>query len=504
MTEIKTATSKGIAKNILYSSSTWILPLGLSFLTTPVIVRSLGNEDYGIYALVLGFIAYSFNFNIGRALTKYVAEYRASGENEKIRDVISATFFINIMIGLTGLAIIGLSANWLVVDVFKIEPASQTKTVYALYLSGFIIFFTMMAQVFTAILHGIQRFDVFSKIFNVYNFFLIGGNLLLALSGFKLIGLLTWNLLITFPTCFVIMISVKKLLPEFGIGLGFKRGTLKLVLNYSWGVIVYQILANVLLLFERSWITRSLGAESLTFYVVPMMLAVYMHGFISSLMMVVFPLASELKDDKAKLLRLYLQATKIVTFLTIFLSLTLMAESRTFLTLWMNPNFAENSSNLLVLHTITFGLSAISIISWYMTDGLGYPNYNCLVFVICFIISITGMVWLTKDFGNIGIASARLAGFGTIFLSIFYVEHWFFKRVQFRFWMKLIASLGFAALIAGLVEKLLIQNLPLNWIVFVGSVISGGLVYSGVLWLTGFISEEEKQLFRRLIKKNSE
>lgn len=504
MTVNQTATGKSIAKNILYSSSTWILPLGLSFLATPVIVRSLGNEDYGIYALVLGFIAYSFNFNIGRALTKYIAEYRVRGEKEKIRDVISATFFVNITIGLIGLAIIWFSADSLVKNVFKIEPVSQTKTVYALYLSGFIIFFTMLSQVFSAILQGIQRYDVFSKIFNIYNFFLIGGNLLLALNGYKLNTLLGWNLLIAVPTSLVILISAKKLLPEFGIGLGFKRETLKLVLNYSWGVVAYQILANVLLLFERSWITRNLGAESLTFYVVPMMLAVYMHGFISSLMMVIFPLASELKDDREKLLRLYLKATKIVALLVVFFSLTLIVESKTFLTLWMNADFAENSSTLLILHTLTFGISAIGVISWYMMDGLGYPNYNCLVFVVCFIISISGMVWLTVEYGNIGIAAARLAGFATIFLSVFFVEKWFFKRVQLKFWLKLIGSLAISGIAAASVEKLLIQNLPVNWLVFIISVISGGLVYGSILWLLGFITDEEKQIFRGIIKKNSE
>ena len=63
--------------------STWFLPLGLSFFATPIIVKALGDEDYGIYALVLGFIGYSFNFGIGRAITKYIAEYRASGETRE-------------------------------------------------------------------------------------------------------------------------------------------------------------------------------------------------------------------------------------------------------------------------------------------------------------------------------------------------------------------------------------------------------------------------------------
>src|SRR5450755_176556 len=101
-TNTKGQTGKSIIRNVFYGSLTWLLPLGLSFVATPVIVRTLGNKDYGIYALVLGFIGYSFTFSFGRAITKYIAEYRITGESEKIRDVISASFFINLVVGLIG------------------------------------------------------------------------------------------------------------------------------------------------------------------------------------------------------------------------------------------------------------------------------------------------------------------------------------------------------------------------------------------------------------------
>jgi O-antigen/teichoic acid export membrane protein len=494
-------TSKSIVRNIFYGFLTWILPLGLSFVATPIIVRALGNEDYGIYALVLGFIGYSFTFSIGRAITKYIAEYRANGETEKIRDIISATFFINITVGLIGVLIICLSANWLVRDVFKIAPEIQNKTILAMYLASAIIFLTMLTQVFNAVLQGIQRFDVYSKIYNANSFALLLGNLALAYFGYGLLALLIWNLLIICIFCAVFAVSAKKLLPEFGISFRFKRESLKLVLHYSLGIIGYQIAANVLLLFERGWITRQLGAESLTYYVVPMSLGMYIHGFVSSLMLVIFPLASELKNEKEKLLRLYTKATKIVSLLVVFLGTTLIVENRFFLFLWMGENFAEKSSELLVLHTITFGLAAILTVSWQMTEGLGFPNYNFAVFAICLVVSVALMLVLTKDFGNVGIASARLAGFATIFFSIFYVEKWFFGKVQVGFWLRLTGILAVGAVFAALAESLIINYLPISWLTFVLSAACGGLVYCAALWLLDFIDADEKILIRGILKR---
>src|SRR5215204_2409922 len=243
--------SKSIVRNSIYGFSTWLLPLILSFVATPVIVRALGHEDYGIYALVLGFIAYSFNFNVGRAITKYVAEYRASGSSDKIAEVISATLFINLGLGALGLVVIFAAANPLVTQILKIPTEAQVKTVDALYVAALTIFFLMLNQVFNAILQGLHRFDVYAKILNLNNILTISGNLLLALKGFGLLALLGWNLLITAGAAILAAGFAKRLLPEFSLSMKFRRATLRLVFKYSSGVIAYQILANILLLFER-------------------------------------------------------------------------------------------------------------------------------------------------------------------------------------------------------------------------------------------------------------
>jgi O-antigen/teichoic acid export membrane protein len=273
------------------------------------------------------------------------------------------------------------------------------------------------------------------------------------------------------------------------------------VMRYSVGIIGYQILANLLLLFERGWITRQLGAESLTYYVIPMSLGMYIHGFISSLMLVIFPLASELKNEKEKLLRLYTKATKIVSLLVVFLGTTLIVSNKVFLTIWVGENFAKNSSDLLILHTITFGLAAILTISWQMTEGLGFPNYNFAVFGICLTVSIVLMFVLTPNYGNLGVASARLAGFAAIFFSIFYVEKWFFGKIQTRLWLRLIGILGAAAIFAALIETLIIKNLSVNWFSFILSTFCGGLAYCLTLWLLKFVTADEKILIRGILNR---
>ena len=214
-----------------------------------------------------------------------------------------------------------------------------------------------------------------------------------------------------------------------------------MVLKYSASIVSYQILGNFLMLFERGWITRFLGAENLTYYVVPMSLSFYIHGFVSSIILMVFPLASELRDNREKLLRLYQKASKIVCFFVFYLATLLIVNSHLFITLWMkDADFAEKTYFLLILHTITFSLVSIQAVSWQMTEGLGYPSYNTFIFVLCLIINVGVIVAVTENYGNTGIAFGRLIASGLTFFSVFYVERWFFKAVQFRFWRRRLAA----------------------------------------------------------------
>lgn len=497
--EIKRQNVGSVVRNVIYGSMTWLLPLGLSFAATPIIVKSLGNNDYGIYALVLGFIGYSFTFSLGRPITKYIAEYRVSGESEKIREVISASLFLNFLFGIFAVAVICGLANWLVHSVFRIEEAAQERTIHAFYIASAIIFMSMLNQVLGSVIQGVQRFDVYSKVTTASSFSLIAGNLLLAYFGFGLTALLYWNLGTLTLFCLVLAVAAKRLLPEFGLSIRFSRSTLQMVLGYSTWNIVYQLFANVLLLFERGWITQRLGADELTHYVVPMALAMQLQAFISSLVLVIFPLASELKDENDKLLALYLKATKAISFIVVFAVASAVVQSSVFLELWMGTEFAARSSTIMITQMACFGLISIMSIAWQMTEGLGHPRFNAFSIALSTTIGVTLMIVFIGEYGAVGVAVARFTGFVVVSLSVFYVEKWFFGRIQTRFWLRLTGSLGFAAIVAVAIEYGISTALPEKWPALVLSVAAGGIAYCIVLWFLEFISADEKLLVKRLV-----
>ncbi len=124
-----------LPRNVLFGFLSWLLPLGFTFLLTPLIVHGLGAEAYGLYALVMGFVAYSFTFNVGRAITRYVALYRASGETERLSEVLSSTLMLNLVVGGMCAGSLALASNWLVKSVLKISANQQANARLALYMA---------------------------------------------------------------------------------------------------------------------------------------------------------------------------------------------------------------------------------------------------------------------------------------------------------------------------------------------------------------------------------
>jgi O-antigen/teichoic acid export membrane protein len=490
-----------ILRNIVYGFSTWILPLFLGLFVTRVVVRALGNDDYGIYALVTGFIAYSFNFSVGRAITRYLAAYRAAGETEKVRSVISATAFVTFLVALVGFVTIFALSSWLVTTVFEIEPANQAKAITALRISAATILALMLTQIATAILQGLHRFDVFSKIQNANSIVMMLGNLYLAYNGYGLVALLYWNLAAAALTCLFAFFSAKRLLPELSFGLDFGRDIVSMVVRYSSGVVGYQIAANAFFLFERSWIIAKFGAETLTFYVIPMTIGIYMHGFVASLSMVLFPLASELDSDRERLLRLYRAASKSIIFIVVIISITLIVEGRLFLTLWMGPQFGDRSAGLLTVHTIAFGLTALAIVSFQTAEGLGHPGFNFRNTVIGILVALPFLLWLSDSMGSMGVAISRLIVFTIQFAAIFDLERRWLGGIQREFWLGNLLRFGAAALTAAGIEWFLMTSLNPGWAAFILATGAGCIGYSVVSWLAGVISDDDRRLIRRLYQR---
>jgi len=491
-----------LVKNALFSSISWFLPMVLTVLGTPIMVKGLGYEQYGLYSLILGFIGYSFTFGIGRVVTKYVSEYKSLNRTDEISEIISTTFWFTLFISLIGCFLIIGFAKVIVRDLLQVGSQFEITAIYGLYTASGSIGFMMVGQVFQAVLQGIHRFDKVSTLITINGFLLTIGNIVWVIWGGGLSGILIWNLFVAAINCILYFVTAKVYLPEFKIRPVFKKETVKLILNYSSGLLSYQIFSNIILIFERSWITRTLGAENLTYYVVPMTMALYLHAFISTVILVIFPVFSELQNQPQKLRQLYQRATKIVFLSIAFAVLTIIWSRNLFLGIWINQEFAEKSSLILMFHTLSFSIYGLLIVIWQLAEGFGKPRFNARISFIWLILSIPLMIFLSIDYGIIGVAVSRFAANFVTLPFIFIGEKHFLGEINWDFWKNFGLKISVVIILTSILEIIVFNHLNASWITLILGGILGFVGFVLAVIVTKLLTTDEIGLLKNLLKLN--
>ena len=175
---------RGFLVNTFFSLISWLFPLCLAFVATPIIVKALGNELYGIYALFLGFLSFAFTTGVGRVAAKYIPEYRVSGDSAALAETISATLWLSISIGIVQAVILASATAFLVTDILLIEPGLRDIAITSLYLASGAGLVMMVSQVFQSALHGQHRFDSYAFLTNLNGLLLAGGNIFLVWNAY--------------------------------------------------------------------------------------------------------------------------------------------------------------------------------------------------------------------------------------------------------------------------------------------------------------------------------
>ncbi len=498
----KISVSKRAAKNAFYGFVGWFIPAVLSFIATRILVLELGVEDYGIYSLIQGFIAYLFVFNTARVVTKYVAASRVE-EIEKINRIVSATFFVNLLLSVIICAVILATSEWLVSDILRIENQKK-QAVAGFYIMGFSVFFWMLGQPFIAVVQGVQRFDIYSRLVNFVSFVFIVGSIALVILGKGIISLLVWNLVTVFLLNFSFCFAAKKMVPEIIPMQAPDFFSLREVFRYGGFNLGYHLLANSLFFFERSWIVRHFGSEGMSYYAVPMNVAIQIHFFVTSFGQIVFPMTSEFRGDLKKVKKLYTKAVKICFLVIGFLCSFFVLQADNFLSFWINEDFSRNSRTILVVHVLTYCLIALIGIAWQMFEGLGKPHFNFFSYAVSFAFGLCLMIILSQSYGVLGVALGRFAGTFVLFMCVTYLEKKIFKdlsvaKLWFILFLKMAIIIFFLALLGEIIRILGLVNSTFGELVL--SVFLFVCVYPVLLFCLRLITQDEKDLFRNLLAR---
>jgi O-antigen/teichoic acid export membrane protein len=488
-----------LISNSVYSIFGWGIPLCLTFFATPIIIKGLGNENFGIYSIGLGFLNGVFSTGIGKVSAKYIPEFRSAGSNAEIGQTISATLIITLVVGLIQAGTLALIAPWIVSDVLLIDAGSQPVVIKVLYLTSIGGLAVMIGQVFYFILHGTHRFEIYAWVTILNGLLLNTGNIFLVLSGFGVVSLMAWNSFAVATVGSIAFWQARRQLPESRFTVSISRRFFSIVLAYAGSIITYQALTSIMIVFERTWIVRNFGTEALAFYSIAILLAWYMHGFLASSMQAVFPAVNELIHDRQRLTILYQRATKYVFVGTVFIATQYVINGKIFLGLWINIEFADRSYPLLVILSFAIGLNAVGLVAWLLAEAFRAPGINAFSSALWLAGTIPGMI-AGISLGLEGIAYARLGGILLTLPLISYVERRFLGKIFAGYWLTLVLRTLIPIALTVITVILAFSAFEANWVVLLVRIFGGTVAFAAGLLVTGLLTRGEITLLLESVR----
>lgn len=392
--------------NVLWNWSAVVVNIFTALILSPFIIRRLGDENYGLWALTVSLAEYYWIVDLGfrSATLKYSAHYRALGEDDSINEIVNTALFYSACIGPA--LVIGnyFGAPYLSKLMHVTNPLfpKLLMIVVGAWVLG------SLFNVFSSCLEGFQRFDLINKIYLSGTAVRSFGTAALLLLGY---GVLQMAMIVLVAQALVHLLSFLAFRHVFR-PLRFSRrfvklSALKTMLSYGGHSVVASLAQRVLNQGAPLMIGSLLPTRFVGYYAAPSRLLDYTVEGIGRVGMVTNPNAAEMVAKKASggLVQLSIITNRYSLALFLPLTIFLSVYGPPLLGVWISPQFGANCAGVLLalLAGITIG-QAGQYNSGSILYGMGRHQVYARALVVEAALVLGGIALVVKPFGIVGVA----------------------------------------------------------------------------------------------------
>jgi O-antigen/teichoic acid export membrane protein len=399
-------------KNSMYAIVEFAWPIALSLVVTPIVVRGLGADAYGVLALVavtLGLFGL-LDLGIGGAAIRAVAQHHGQGDLESAGRVIGTVVTAYLVIGVAGGIAVAAATPFLVSTFLAIPADLQPAATIAFYASAVGFPISLLVGAFASIPKAVQRFDRSTRVAVVFS--TIGPVMTAALvvAGLGIPAIAVGSLVMNVAALIVYYRVGRGLLGGAPIPLGIDRGLFRELAMFGGWFLVASVGIAMLYQVDKLLIGALIGVAAVTYYVVPGNLANRIQGFLGAATQVVFPASSALlaAGRHDAMARLYRDGTRLTFLLAMTLGVPMAVFAAPFLRYWLGAEFAAESATVMVVLVATYVLLGLTGVVWGLAFGAGHARTNALFAVGMGTIDIVLLLVLVGPYGIVGAAIAYL------------------------------------------------------------------------------------------------
>lgn len=482
----------------------------VGLLYTPVMIRILGQSEYGLYNTVSSTISMLSVLSLGfnSSYVRYYAGYKKNKDTDSIYRLNGMFICIFAVIGLTAL-VCGL---YLTNHLELVFSSGLTDDEYALARKLMIVLtinlaITFPMSVFQSIVSANERF-VFLKLLAILK--TVGGPLVtlpLLLMGYRSVAMVCTTLMITCITDFLYFIYVIFILKNRFVFSGFDRKLFKDLFVYTSFIAINIIIDQINLNVDKVLLGRYKGTAATAVYAVGYSLYHYYSMFSTSVSSVFIPRVHQivkekdnLEDRRTSLTDLFVKVGRI-QFLILGLIVTgIIFFGKQFILLWAGTGYSEAYYVLLLL-CIPATVPLIQNTGIEIQRALNRHQFRSIAYLFMAILNLVMSIFLCQKYGAVGSAAGTAISF--ILANGLIMNVYYHKKCEINiilFW-KEIGSAAKGLLIpvmSGLILCRVLDTQKTIGLLFSISVYS--VVYAVSMWCFG-MNVREKDLVRKPIRK---
>lgn len=397
-----------LARNTVINFLGQAIPLAFAVLAIPFVIDGLGTERFGVLTIVWIIIGYFglFDMGVGRATTKFVADFEAQGE-QNLSPFIITSILLLILFGFLAALLIVLLTPIIVNDILNIPPELIEETTKAFYILSSSIPFVLGSIGARGALEAQQKFAIVNIIkipASIINY--LAPLLILPFSNnlhfiviILVIGRVTTFVIYTYY-CLQDGYSFK--LSEYPIIKWAKD-----LLGFGIWITVSNFISPLMVYMDRFILGAILTMSAVAYYTTPYEVVTRLLIIGGSFMGVMFPAFSALSlQSKEKLATIHQKSIRYLIVAIVPLVIFLILSANPLLYFWLGEEFATNSTTVLRLLAVGVLINSVAMVPYTALQAMGRPDITARLHMVELPVYLLMIWYFTKTMGIEGVALA--------------------------------------------------------------------------------------------------
>ena len=483
-----------------------ILSTVVQLVYTPLLIRMLGQSEYGLYSLVSSVIGYLtvLDLGFGNAIVVFTAKYRAKKEYEKEKKLHGMFLVIFCIIGLIA-GLLGLLLYFNVPLLFgkTMTDIELHKAKIMMLILSFNLAVTFPFSIYSSIITAYEKFT-FQKVISILNTLLKPVLMIpLLFLGYKSI---TMTAVITIVNIIVLLSNYFYCKKKLGVNIkfmGFDKKLFKTIFSYSFFIFLGVIVDKVNWSVDQFVLGAVSGTIAVSLYSVASQINTLFVNLSGAMSGVLLPKISKMIAKKASDKEMTNEFIKVgrIQYLIIFLMVSgFTLFGKEFIMAWAGKDFVT-SYYIAVILILPLCVPLIQNLGISIMQAKNMHKFRSILLALIAVANIFISIPLAKAYGGIG--SAIGTSLSLIIGNIIILNIYYHKKVGINvieFW-KSIIKMTIPMIIPIVAIVILMHFVTLHG--YVNLIVFGG-IYTILYCLTCYflaMNDYEKNIVNKVLIK---